>query len=127
MDRRDTVAEMSETHLQEPDEQFRERLLRVARIALLLSLLPWIATFFRSRETMRTFMELGTGVLAAISAVRYYRRRIVVHAPTGFIESRSRLVRGIANFVFGYGEILVGFYAFVAILGLFDIVDYFIK
>jgi len=118
---------MDEEHLRDPADEFRERLLRGVRIVLLLSLLPWIETRFRSYESARSLIQLGTGVLAAIAAARYYRRRVLVRVPARFTDNRSMPVRTIARFALGYGEVLAGFYAMVAILGLFTIVDHFIK
>jgi hypothetical protein len=71
-------------------------------------------------------MQLGAAVLAAMVAARYYRRRVLVRVPARFTDSRSVPVRAIARFALGYGEVLVGFYAIVAILGLFTIVDHFV-
>jgi hypothetical protein len=118
---------MNEEHLREAGDESRERLLRVVRIVLLLSLVPWISSFFRPFERVRVLLQLGACVFAAIVAARYYRGRIVVRVPARFTRSGSVLVRGVANFVVGYGEFLVAFYAFIAILGIFGIIDHFVQ
>jgi hypothetical protein len=119
--------EMDDMHLRDPDDEFRERLLRGARIVPLLLLVPWLETFFRSFESVRFLIQIGAGVLAAIVAVRYYRRRMLVRVPTRFTESRSMPVRAIAKFVLGYAEVLVAFYAIVVVLGLFTVIDHFVQ
>ena len=117
---------MSQEQLRDAAEERRERLLRLVRVALLLSLLPWISIPLRSAESARFLVQLGVGGLAAILAVRYYRRGLAGRAPARYTASNSLPVRTVANFVLGYGEFLVAFYAFIAILGLFGIIDHFV-
>ncbi|MDX2344546.1 MAG: hypothetical protein QNL12_12805 [Acidimicrobiia bacterium] len=118
---------MNVMHLWKPDDRTRERLLRWIRIVLLISLLPWIVTGLRPFESARFLMQLGVGAVAAIVAVKYYRRRMNARVRARFTEGRSMPVRAVAKFVLGYGEVLAGFYAMMAVLGIFGVIELFIQ
>jgi hypothetical protein len=116
---------MHEQHIQEPTNKARERLRHAIGAILVISLLPWLATHFRNYESAKFLVQLGLSVIAAIVSIRYYKRRIAPRARARFTENRSKPVQAIARFVIGYGEALVGFYAIIAVLGLFGIIEHF--
>ncbi|MCP4965704.1 MAG: hypothetical protein GY926_10755 [bacterium] len=118
---------MNETFLWKPDDKTRRWLLRGIRIVLLLSLLPWIVTGLRPFESAKFLVQLGVSVVAAMVAVKYYRRRVNARVRARLTEGRSMPVRAVAKFVLGYGEALAGGYAIVAVLGLFGIIEHFIQ